>query len=187
MLPTKTRELSRSLGEMFPRNSFTWVLVPVLMAGCLTAQAQLRDEDPDWVELQMPPPPAYDLQRQISFEIPQSSGELKWGVDPKTISVGSDGVSRYVVIATSTSGSTNVFFEGINCSRGEVKTYARVNQAGQWDLMEPTRWKGLNSGLPSRHALTLARTVFCDNSVVRTNMDDLVRLLKSGPVPVRRQ
>jgi hypothetical protein len=161
--------------------------MPGLLAVCLTTQAQLRDEDPDWVELQTLTPPAYELDRQISFEIPQASRELKWGVDPKTISVGSDGVIRYVVMATSSSGSTNVFFEGINCARGEVKTYARVNQSGQWHLMEHAQWKGLNSGLPSRHALTLARTAFCDIAVVRTDLGEIVRLLKTGPVPVRNK
>lgn len=174
-------------GSWFRKRALAWMLLPALWAYCLTAQAQLRDEDPDWVEMQTPTPPAYDFQRQIGFDIPNASRELKWGVDPKTITVGSDGVTRYVVFATSSSGSTNVFYEGIHCSRGEVKTYARVNLAGQWDLMEPATWKGLNSGLPSRHALTLARTVFCDISVVRTDMDEIVKLLKSGPVPLRRQ
>ncbi len=162
-----------------------WVTVFGLLLAMAPAQAQLRDADPDWEELQAPPPPVYDLGRQVSFEILHASNELKWGIDPKTITVSSDGVTRYVVMATSRSGSTNVFFEAINCLRGEVKTYARVNQAGQWTLMEPAQWKGLNSGLPSRHALALARTAFCEGAVARTDVDDMVRRLKTGPGAVR--
>lgn len=162
-----------------------WATVFGLLLAMAPAQAQLRDADPDWEELQAPPPPVYDLGRQIAFEILHASNELKWGVDPKTISVGSDGVTRYVVMATSSSGSTNVFFEAINCLRGEVKTYARVNQAGQWSMMEPAPWKGLNSGLPSRHALALARTAFCDGTTARTDVDEMVRRLKTGPGAVR--
>lgn len=156
-----------------------------MLLGAPPAHAQLRDADPDWEELQAPPPPSYDLGRQVFFDILNAGTEMRWSLDPKTISVGSDGITRYVVMATSGGGVTHVFFEAINCLRGEVKTYARINQAGQWLILDSAQWKDLNGGLLSRHALALARTALCEGATPRTDVDEMVRRLKTGPSPIR--
>lgn len=174
----------------FKASSLSARTLSTLLAGMLlcttAATAQLRDLDPDWKEIQVPPPPAFQLSQQVPFDILNGSKELRWGLLPTTLSFGADGVIRYVVAATSGSGVANVFYEGINCVRGEVKTYARLGHSGQWSFDEAGEWRGLNSGLPSRHALALARTALCDSNTPRSDVQDILRRLKSGPEGVRR-
>jgi hypothetical protein len=163
----------------------------VLVAlACLSAAgpslAQLRDLDPDWVELEAPAPPLFEIKRLVPFELTRSGSELRWGLDPTTLSFASDGVTRYVVVATSPSGTRNALYEAINCSRGEVKTYARTGQSGQWNLVSDAQWRGLNSGLPSLHALSLARQAFCDANVQRTDINEIVQLLNKRPATIGR-
>jgi CNP1-like family len=157
-----------------------------LFAAAGPSMAQLRDLDPDWAELEAPAPPEFNLKRLVPFDLSRSGSELRWGLDPATLRFDGDGVTRYVVVATSASGTSNALFEAINCRRGEVKTYARTWQSGQWNVMSDAEWRGLNSGLPSLHALSLARQALCDANVQRTNLAEIVQLLNKRPTPIGR-
>jgi hypothetical protein len=103
-----------------------WLAVP-LVALTLPATAQLAAQDPDWKELDAPPPPAFELSRLLPFEVSAGS-TLKFGIDPATLQLGSDGILRYVVVARSSTGTVNAMYEGLRCSTGEVRTYARCQQ-----------------------------------------------------------
>jgi hypothetical protein len=69
------------------------------------AHAQLNGVDPDWRESEAPPPPALKTDGLIPLEMVGSS--LHFGVDPSSVNVGADGIVRYVVVATSSSGAVN--------------------------------------------------------------------------------
>lgn len=155
----------------------------VLCWASLNCHAQIQDPDPDWVELTAPTPPVFDLKRQVTFDIVNTGSELKWAIDPTTFSYGSDGVSRLVIIATSASGATNIRFDGINCRKWEVKTYARATPSGQWTVVNDAQWLAVNGGTSSRYALALARQALCDGAVARTDIRDIVRLLSNKALP----
>jgi hypothetical protein len=102
-------------------------------AMCLTlllcsrlATAQLLPDSPDWRESEVPPPPAFDVKRLIRVPGPDGSS-LKYGIDPATLSVTPEGVVRYVIVASSADGGQNVMYEGIRCSAGQHRVYARHN------------------------------------------------------------
>lgn len=126
----------------------------------LGAAAQLV-ADPDWKEAEAGAPPSFNKDRVIAIEMPHYVS-LRIGVDPATLSIGEDGVVRYVVIATSTSGLTSAIYEGIRCSSAEVKTFARSSSGGQWTVNANQEWRDLNGRLPSKHALALVRQGLCD-------------------------
>lgn len=163
------------------------LLILTLAVGTTASYAQLVAADPDWKESDTPTPPAFDasnasnMARLVPFEVSISSG-LRWFVDPATLSVASDGLVRYVVVARSESGITHAFFEAINCGRAEVKTYARQNSQGRanggWTVVEQPEWRSMYDKLPSKHALALAKQGACDGRAAAQSAADVVRALK---------
>jgi len=133
-----------------------------LAIAAAVVRSQTAAEPLGWLEETTPLPPAYSQDKLIPIEMPPYV-TLKVGIDPKTISVGAtDGVVRYVVIMRNASGSLNVAYEGIQCPNAEVKTYARVNAAGNWVAMAQPPWKSIKDNAPSRHALAIAQQGACD-------------------------
>ena len=133
----------------------------------LSTSAQLV-ADPDWKEIEVPPPPAFATNRLIPIEMPKYVS-LRLGVDPQTIAITPDGIVRYVAVATNAAGSTTAMYEGIRCSSGEVKTYARFTSNGQWSPVQDPEWRRLNDNLPSKHAMVLARLGVCEGRAASGN------------------
>lgn len=132
-----------------------------LLFATLNAFAQLVDADPDWKEVEVPPPPAFKTDRLVYVDMPRHI-TVKLGVDPETLRITDDGIVRFVMVATSPGGSVNASYEGIRCTTGEVKTYARYGTSGKWNVLPDPQWKPLNGNQPSMHALALARQGACD-------------------------
>lgn len=147
-----------------------WALC--LAAG--VAQAQILG-DANWQEGEVPPPPSFRLDRLVRFEVLASS-PIVYAVDPQTFQISpTDRVVRYVMVASSPSGARNVFYEGIRCPTGEVKTYGHHN--GQaWVMAQEPQWT-LMSSRPSRHAFQLARQGACDGNGTPLRVEDVVRSL----------
>ena len=124
----------------------------------LAAQAQLTAVDPDWKEVEAPPPPALRTERLVPLEI--GSSVMRWGVDPASISIGADGIVRYVVVARGEGGAVNAMYEGVRCNTGEVKLYAR-NTGEQWLPVREADWKPLRGSAATLHSLAIARNGAC--------------------------
>lgn len=142
------------------------------------ASAQLMTDNPDWKEVAAPPPPPFSKDRLIPIEMPPYVS-LRFGVDPTSLSITDDGVVRYVMVATNSSGSINAMYEGIRCATGEVKTYARYSSAGQWASVQDPQWRSLTDNLPSKHALAFARQGACEGrSATARSVTAIVNALK---------
>ena len=152
-----------------------------VLAFCLsgTAGAQNSVDAPDWKESEVPSPPAFDVSKLVIFEVAASSS-LVYGVDPASIRIThSDGVVRYVMVATSASGATNVMYVGLRCSTGEFKTYARYSADGHWSAASQPEWRSLFGNMPSKHALRFAQAGGCDNATAPSSVRVLVSRLKN--------
>ncbi len=146
----------------------------------VTAWAQRDVEMADWKEEAVPPPPAFDVSRLLTFDVSQASS-LRYGVDPATLRISKDGVLSYVMVATSASGASNVLYEGIRCVTGEVKTYARYNPPGTWTAVTPApEWRSVFGNMPSRHALAFAKAGACDNAAQASSVNEIIRQLKTN-------
>ena len=149
----------------------------LVLAGFLfvsLAHAQLIPADPDWREAEAPPPPAVRLDGLIPIEMPRS--ELRFGVDPASISVGTDGVVRYVVVASSASGAVNAIYEAIRCGTAELRVHARYSPAGGWTIAKDPLWRSLHD---SRHSLVIARNGACDGHVANRSASQIARDLRA--------
>lgn len=155
-----------------------WALA---LAAC-SAGAQLVPVDPDWKELEVPPPPAFKLQGLVPVELRGSS--LSFGVDPASVAIGADGIVRYVVVATSSTGTVNALYEGVRCNTAEVKTYARHNPGSGWAPVTDAQWRPLHGASMSRHSLVIARTGACVGQGPNRSAAMIVKDLRS-PVDSR--
>lgn len=153
----------------------------VFLALCAATvlHAQILQGDAQWVESEVPDPPAFNVSKLVTFDVPTSPG-LVYGVDPAAIQIShKDGVVRYVIVATSPSGARNVMYEGLRCATGEFKTYARYSPDGQWRPATGSEWRTVFGSMPSKHALRFARAGACDGAAAATTVDIVVSRLKN--------
>jgi hypothetical protein len=143
----------------------------------------LGDIDPDWKELEAPPPPALRTRGLIPIEMPPGIS-LRFGVDPDSIAVAADGVVRYVVVASSPTGALNAMYEGLRCNTAQVKVYARYNPDSVWVQNRGAEWQPLQNRPNSRHSLTIARTGVCVGQGPSGNASEIARALRA-PVDTR--
>lgn len=147
----------------------------LLCAGSLWAQSD--DGEAGWKESDTPPPPAFDVRKLVTIEVSPNSA-LVYGVDPASISISkSDGLVRYVMVASSASGASNVMYEAIHCATAEFKTYGRYAD-GRWSMVEKPQWNPLY-GMPSKHALRFAQVGACDGAAPPSSVQALVNQLKN--------
>lgn len=160
------------------RKLFSWIALAAAFWAS-TAMAQTIEKNPDWKEVDVPPPPAFSKDRLIPVDMPRFV-TLKFGVDPATLTVTSDGVVRYVMVAANASGASNAMYEGIRCSTGEFITYARFSAAGQWAVVNDPQWRPLGDNNVSKHALALARQGACEGrSAAASNPAQIISALKN--------
>jgi len=146
------------------------------VAGIGTASAQIFTER-NTPELEAPPPPAFDAARALAIDMPNYS-TLDFMLDPGTITIGTDGIVRYVVIARSkrASGALNAFYEGMRCSAGSVKTYA-TSTGDAWSPVKQPAWKTFGE-MRSTYGVELAKQAICRGDAPRSSVEDMVRNLK---------
>ena len=152
---------------------FSYLMTALLLAAAV-AQAQVPADDPDWREAEAPPAPELKLQGLIALEIAGSA--LRFGIDPSSIAVGSDGIVRYVVVATSATGVVNAIYEGIRCGDGEFKIYARHHPAGGWMVPKDSKWRPVKE---QRHTEVIARSGACMGRSANRSVVQIVRDLRT--------
>ncbi|MBC5765559.1 CNP1-like family protein [Ramlibacter albus] len=152
-----------------------------LAAACALAAplafAQLGTQDPDWKEVDAPPPPALRTEKLIEVEVPRAT--LNYGVDPASVSVGKDGIVRYVVVASAPGGPVSGIYEGIRCGTAEVKVYARHNAGSGWKPVVGGDWRPIHDGA-FRHSLYIARNGACSGHTPGASATQVVRELSAG-------
>lgn len=139
---------------------FKYIFGLWMLVAAVGAWSQTPADAPEWKEEKVAPP-AYSTEKLLLVEMPPYV-TLTVGIDPATVTVGADGVVRYVVVMRNTTGSVSAAYEGILCTNGEVKTYARAGSAGGWVVADQPEWKPMTDNLPSRHAYAIAQQGACD-------------------------
>jgi hypothetical protein len=110
------------------------------------------------------------------------SGGFRFYVDRASISVGSDRIVRYALLARSPSGVDNVSYEGLNCEAGEYRTYALGHSDGTW-LSRPGAWRSLSGSRVQPWRKELAKNYFCPLEAPIESAEEGVRALARGGNP----
>jgi hypothetical protein len=143
----------------------------------------VSDPNKDWVESKpdLPAPP--EDKNLLPFYVSPSTS-FRFLIDRPSLSIGSDQVVRYTLVAISSSGARNVRYEGMRCATHEFKVYAIQSPDGKWQEARPSRWKRIVEAAANREESALAKDAICDNGlavatdqiVLRLNPDSMDRV-----------
>lgn len=153
------------------------------LAGLLlaaAAQAQLfGPTDSAWRDEVPPAPPALQTTDLIPVEVGGGT-QLRFGIDPTSVSISPAGVVRYVVIARSAGGATNAMYEGLHCGGAMAKVYARHDAQRGW-VPSTSDWRPLDYGVAAvRHSLAIAKQGACQGTTPNAPVDRMLRELARG-------
>jgi hypothetical protein len=137
---------------------------------------EFYEEEKKWVEEEVPPPPYPQEATLLEFDAGAATAN-RYYVDGATLSVGADGVVRYVVVIKTRGGATNVSFEGIRCSTRERKTYAFGKNDKTWAQATSKSWQAISRG---SYQAVLSREYFCPNNGIVAKAAEGVDALKRG-------
>ena len=125
--------------------------------------------------------PAYPRKANLLEFRVGGTGEFAFFIDKGSLSVGSDGIVRYVMVARSSDGVDNVSYEGLRCESAEVRRYAAGQPDATWRV-SPGLWQPI----ARRWHLVLHREYFCPQNVALHSAAEGVRALQAGGHPFSR-
>lgn len=159
----------------------------LLLAGCSNTPSNkddgvftyLLDRTPTWTENKVDAlPPLPQAGNLLPFEVSQNT-PLQFAVDPKALSVGSDGVVRYTVVVTSPSGARNVNYEGIRCDTYEWRLYAGLNaEHDGWDRTVANDWRRIENGNLNAYQSALYQDYFCTSKTPTGSANAIVNNIR---------
>ncbi len=126
------------------------------------------DETRPWqeVETQMPAKPMdADI---VPFQV-SGGTDYRFGIDARSLSIGTDGVYRYTLVATSRQGARNVSYEGIRCETAQKKVYAIGRSDGTWTKSRSAAWQPIADVGINRQDAALLREYFCPDGYAATS------------------
>lgn len=163
-------------------------LILLLLLPCLASAAEwgqfefeFENEKP-WSELQAQLP-AYPKQENLLPFFVSAATDNQFYIDALSISVGGDGVVRYVLIVKSPEGAMNVSFEGMRCATHEKKIYAFGRMDGSWSKARFAKWEQIRYAERNRQHHMLYDDFFCAAGLSVNSPEDAINALKRGAHP----
>ena len=144
-------------------------------------------KDRDWRENAVSLPEFPQADRLVEFYV-SAATSFRFFIDAKTLSIGDDGVIRYVLVARSPSGAQNVWFEGIRCKTGEYRQYANGRNDSSWAERRGADWVEIKIGAVNRQHQALRREYFCpQGQPIRSAAEGIDALRRGGHPNARGQ
>jgi hypothetical protein len=110
----------------------------------------------------------------IPFYVSQGT-VFKFSIDTDSILIGADGITRYIVIITSPSGSQQIQYEGIRCDSNQWRLYGTFDN-GTWKENPLGSWNKIQSKVVNRYQDSLASWAFCN---INSQEKNITAILKS--------
>jgi CNP1-like family protein len=161
----------------------------LLLGVVLTAHAEQQpsyfeqDFDSDeksWREIEAQLPPYPKAENLLPFDVSPSIPS-HYFVDASSISVGTDGVVRYILVVRSAQGAETVSYEGLRCETRERKLYAFGHRDNSWARNRYAKWEYVEANKrQSEHQLVLYQDFFCADKFMVKDREEAVRALKDG-------
>ena len=101
---------------------------------------------------------------------------FKFAVDTNSILIGADGVTRYIVVMTSPSGSVQTQYEGIRCDSFQWRLYGTFEN-GAWKENPLSTWRNIQSNIPNRYQASLAQGALCNFNNQEKNIKTVLQSL----------
>jgi hypothetical protein len=124
-------------------------------------------------------PPHLDRSRLVELDL-EADSDFRYFIDAGSVSVGSDRIVRYAMLARSAGGTENVTFEGLRCP-GDYRVYAVGRSDGSWGG-RPGAWRPVPSGRGMGQN-ALSRRYFCPGRAAIQNAAEGVHALRARGHP----
>lgn len=155
----------------------------LLLTGATAVFATDDPDEPVWTE-EVAAPPAFPKDADLIQFYVSAGTPNRFFVDGATLSVGKDGVVRYVLVIRTSGGATNVSFEGIRCKTGEYKIYATGRSDGTWAPARLAEWRPIENKPINRYHAALSRELFCPISTPISSAEEGRDALRRGRHPL---
>ncbi|MDR0379902.1 MAG: CNP1-like family protein [Candidatus Accumulibacter sp.] len=135
-----------------------------------------------WQEIEVVLPAFPQPENLIPVDIDAVTTSMRFLIDEKSISVDSDEVIRYSLVALSPSGARNVSYEGMRCAAAERRVYAFGQADGTWSKARSNQWVRIQ-GSRSSYQVVLFLDYFCaiGQRAIMTP-EDAIRVLRQGGI-----
>ena len=130
-----------------------------------------------WQEITVQLPPVPEARNLLPFDV-SATATQRFAIDATSLSVGSDGVVRYVLVARSESGAENISYEGLRCASLESKLYAFGHRDGTWSRSRRDGWEPIHGSAANRQHAALADGYLCDGHVIAGDAPAILRRLR---------
>ena len=158
-------------------------LLAFLMVGVSFAYAgdnfeeDYDDRDKSWAEIAPQLPPTPSTENLVPFYVSPTATQT-FAIDANALSVGSDGVVRYTLVARSPSGAKSISYEGIRCAMWHKKLYAFGRADGAWSRSRRDQWEQISGNYANRQHAALAADYFCQGGMVAGNAAEIVERIR---------
>lgn len=120
-------------------------------------------EPPKWQEAEIAIPPFPNRDELVKVEVDRVDMPFSFYIDPASLSVDKDGVSRYTVLIESSSGASNIMYEGIRCATHEYRTYAYGTHDDKFSKARSSTWTKITSSGAMAHRYNFRRHYMCND------------------------
>jgi len=101
---------------------------------------------------------------------------FKFAIDTDSISIGNDGITRYIVVITNSSGEQQAQYEGIRCDSFQWRLYGNLEN-NIWRENPLSTWRQIQSKVPNRYQAALAQGAFCNFNSQEKSMTVIMKSL----------
>lgn len=167
-------------------NELLRTLCALLLAGFATQALAAFDEEFEekpWEEIAVQLPPFPKDEGFLSFYVSPTATN-RFFLDTESLSVGSDGVVRYVLLAISDSGVRNLTFEGMRCETRERRIYAVGRPDGSWSKARGNQWVRIREQVTNRQHAALFTDFLCPDGVMNYRVEAIRRALSKEGKPL---
>ncbi|MFZ2973437.1 MAG: CNP1-like family protein [Ferribacterium limneticum] len=140
--------------------SASLLLAATLVSATAFADFEEDYESKQWQEIEVQLPAAPKQETLLPFYV-SAATENRFFIDGATLTVGSDGVVRYVLLVLTPQDVRNVTYEGMRCLTRERRIYASGRQDGSWSKARKNEWVRIQDAYANRQHAALFLEYFC--------------------------
>jgi len=101
---------------------------------------------------------------------------FKFAIDTSSILIGTDGVTRYIVVITNPSGGEQIQYEGIRCDSYQWRLYGNYEN-NKWTPNPLSSWNMIKMHVPNRYQGALASGALCNFNSQEKSMKSIMNSL----------
>lgn len=164
------------------------ILLAALVSFFATSVRAEFDEEYEtrpWQEVEVTLPKAPDAAGMLPFFVSAAS-DNRYFIDGASLTVGADGVVRYVLLVETGGGARNITFEGMRCETRERRIYASGRRDGSWSRSRNNAWERIQDNALNRQHAALFLEYFCPGGVIVRDADEAREALRRGVHPLNK-